>query len=240
MKRGLTMKRCLPLLLIASPLLVQAASAPATIVIAAYGDSTTAGVTSSGGRNIISKENEISYLQQMLQQKYGPAVRIENHGSPGAQLTELIRSPVSWEQRMAQSDARIILINYAINDARIYSAKNRPAGAESPEDFNRTLTSLIKTARAHHKQVVLQQPNPLCGRAERWNVWPYVWQLNQVAQQQQVPIVRQYQLIKQQDDWRSEMSADCIHPTKTLYKKKAEQTFELLSQQFDSVFKTTS
>ncbi|WP_312055483.1 SGNH/GDSL hydrolase family protein [Pantoea brenneri] len=234
------MKRCLPLLLIASPLLVQAASAPAAIVIAAYGDSTTAGVTSSGGRNIISKENEISYLQQMLQQKYGPAVRIENHGSPGAQLTELSRSPVSWEQRMAQSDARIILINYAINDARVYSAKNRPAGAESPADFNRTLTSLIKTARAHHKRVVLQQPNPLCGRAERWNVWPYVYQLNQVAQQQQVPIVRQYQLIKQQGDWRSEMSADCIHPTKTLYKKKAEQTFDLLSQQFDSVFKTTS
>ncbi len=240
MKPGLVMKRCLPLLLIASPLLVQAASAPAAIVIAAYGDSTTAGVTSSGGRNIISKENEISYLQQMLQQKYGPAVRIENHGSPGAQLTELSRSPVSWEQRMAQSDARIILINYAINDARVYSAKNRPAGAESPADFNRTLTSLIKTARAHHKRVVLQQPNPLCGRAERWNVWPYVYQLNQVAQQQQVPIVRQYQLIKQQGDWRSEMSADCIHPTKTLYKKKAEQTFDLLSQQFDSVFKTTS
>jgi len=46
MKRGLTMKRCLPLLMIASPLLVQAASAPATIVIAAYGDSTTGGVTS--------------------------------------------------------------------------------------------------------------------------------------------------------------------------------------------------
>ena len=240
MNRVKAMNRYLPLLLVAAPLLAQATPSPAAIVIAAYGDSTTAGVTSSGGRNVISKENEISYLQQMLQQKYGPAVRIENHGSPGAQLTELTKSSLSWDQRMAQSDASIILINYAINDARIYSAKNRPAGAESPEEFNRILTGLIKTAKAHHKQVVLQQPNPLCGRAERWNLWPYVYQLNQVAQQQQVPIVRQYQLIKQQGDWRSEMSADCIHPTKTLYKKKAEQTFELLSQHFDSVFKTTS
>lgn len=234
------MNRYLPLLLVAAPLLAQATPTPAAIVIAAYGDSTTAGVTSSGGRNIIIKDNEISYLQQMLQQKYGPVVRIENHGSPGALLTELTQSSLSWEQRMAQSDASIILINYAINDARIYSAKNRPAGAESPEDFNRILTGLIKTAKAHHKQVVLQQPNPLCGRAERWNLWPYVYQLNQVAQQQQVPIVRQYQLIKQQGDWRSEMSPDCIHPTSTLYKKKAEQTFELLSQHFDSVFKTNS
>ncbi|UIL53689.1 MULTISPECIES: SGNH/GDSL hydrolase family protein [Pantoea] len=234
------MNRYLPLLLVAAPLMAQATPTPAAIVIAAYGDSTTAGVTSSGGRNIIIKDNEISYLQQMLQQKYGPAVRIENHGSPGALLTELTQSSLSWEQRMAQSDASIILINYAINDARIYSAKNRPAGAESPEDFNRILTGLIKTAKAHHKQVVLQQPNPLCGRAERWNLWPYVYQLNQVAQQQQVPIVRQYQLIKQQGDWRSEMSPDCIHPTSTLYKKKAEQTFELLSQHFDSVFKTNS
>jgi len=240
MNRVKAMNRYLPLLLVAAPLMAQATPTPAAIVIAAYGDSTTAGVTSSGGRNIIIKDNEISYLQQMLQQKYGPAVRIENHGSPGALLTELTQSSLSWEQRMAQSDASIILINYAINDARIYSAKNRPAGAESPEDFNRILTGLIKTAKAHHKQVVLQQPNPLCGRAERWNLWPYVYQLNQVAQQQQVPIVRQYQLIKQQGDWRSEMSPDCIHPTSTLYKKKAEQTFELLSQHFDSVFKTNS
>jgi lysophospholipase L1-like esterase len=240
MNRVKAMNRYLPLLLVAAPLMAQATPTPAAIVIAAYGDSTTAGVTSSGGRNIIIKDNEISYLQQMLQQKYGPAVRIENHGSPGALLTELTKSSLSWEQRMAQSDASIILINYAINDARIYSAKNRPAGAESPEDFNRILTGLIKTAKAHHKQVVLQQPNPLCGRAERWNLWPYVYQLNQVAQQQQVPIVRQYQLIKQQGDWRSEMSPDCIHPTSTLYKKKAEQTFELLSQHFDSVFKTNS
>lgn len=231
------MTRLLPLLLIAAPVLAQATEAPAAVVIAAYGDSTTAGVTSSGGRNIISKENEMTWLQQMLQQKYGPAVRIENHGSPGAQVSELTKSKVSWEQRMAQSDASIILINYAINDARVYSGKNRPEGAESPQDFNRILTELIKTAKAHHKQVVLQQPNPLCGRAERWNVWPYVYQLNAVAEQQQVPIVRQYELIKQQSDWQSQMSPDCIHPTKELYRTKAQQTFVVLSQHFDAVLK---
>jgi len=233
------MTRFLPLLFIAAPMLVQAEDAPSTIVIAAYGDSTTAGVTSSGGRNIISKENEMTYLQQMLQQKYGPGVRIENHGSPGAQISELVNAKVSWEQRMAQSDASIILINYAINDARVYSGKNRADGAESPQDFNRMLTDLVKTARAHHKQVVLQQPNPLCGRAERWNVWPYVYQINAVAQQQQVPVVKQYEMIKQRKEWSSQMSPDCIHPTKDLYQFKAEQTFALLSQDFDAVFKST-
>jgi len=233
------MIRLFPLLLSAVPLLVQATEAPTTVVIAAYGDSTTAGVTSSGGRNVISKENEMTYLQQMLQEKYGPDVRIENHGSPGAQVSELVNSKESWEQRMAQSDASIILINYAINDARVYSGKNRPAGAESPQEFNRILTELVKTARAHGKQVVLQQPNPLCGRAEQWNVWPYVYQINEVARQQQVPVVRQYEFIKQQKKWDSQMSPDCIHPTKDLYQIKAQQTFTLLSHDFDAVFKST-
>ncbi|WP_313700463.1 SGNH/GDSL hydrolase family protein [Pantoea sp.] len=233
------MIRLLPLLLIASPLLVQATDAPATIVIAAYGDSTTAGVTSSGGRNVISKENEMTYLQQMLQEKYGHDVRIENHGSPGAQISELVNGKESWEQRMAQSDASIILINYAINDARVFSGKNRSHGAESPQDFNRILTELVKTAKAHGKQVVLQQPNPLCGRAEQWNVWPYVYQINAVAQQQHVPVVKQYELIKQQKEWSSQMSPDCIHPTKDLYEIKAQQTFALLSEDFDAVFKST-
>jgi len=233
------MIRLLPLLLIASPLLVQATDTPATIVIAAYGDSTTAGVTSSGGRNVISKENEMTYLQQMLQEKYGHDVRIENHGSPGAQISELVNGKESWEQRMAQSDASIILINYAINDARVFSGKNRSHGAESPQDFNRILTDLVKTAKAHGKQVVLQQPNPLCGRAEQWNVWPYVYQINAVAQQQHVPVVKQYELIKQQKEWSSQMSPDCIHPTKDLYEIKAQQTFALLSEDFDAVFKST-
>jgi len=232
------MIRLSPLFLIAAPLLAQATDAPASVVIAAYGDSTTAGVTSSGGRNVISKENEMTWLQQMLQEKYGPGVRIENHGSPGAQVSELVNSKVSWEQRMAQSDASIILINYAINDARVFSGKDRH-GAESPQEFNRILTELVKTAKAHGKQVVLQQPNPLCGRAERWNVWPYVYQINAVAQQQQVPVVQQYEMIKQQKEWSNQMSPDCIHPTKDLYQFKAEQTFALLSQDFDAVFKST-
>lgn len=233
------MIRFLPLLVIAAPLMVQAADAPAAVVIAAYGDSTTAGVTSSGGRNVISKENEMTYLQQMLQEKYGPDIRIENHGSPGAQVSELINAKESWEQRMAQSDASIILINYGINDAHVFSGKNHSHGAESPQDFNRILTDLVKTAKAHGKQVVLQQPNPLCGRAEQWNVWPYVYQINAVAREQQVPVVRQYELIKQQKTWNSQMSPDCIHPTKDLYQLKAQQTFALLSHDFDAVFKST-
>ncbi len=140
---------------------------------------------------------------------------------------------------MAESNASIILINYAINDARIYSGKNRATEAESPQDFNHMLTGLVRTAKAHHKQVVLQQPNPLCGRAERWNVWPYVYQINAVAHQQQVPVVKQYEMIKQQKEWSSQMSPDCIHPTKDLYHFKAEQTFALLNQNFDAVFKST-
>ncbi|MGP4130221.1 SGNH/GDSL hydrolase family protein [Pantoea tagorei] len=94
-------------------------------IIDAYGDSTTAGVTSSGGKNIIAPGNEMAYLQQMLQSKYGSAIEVKNHGVPGAQAAELLykkgtddTSP--WRERMANSSAQLILLNYAINDARHY------------------------------------------------------------------------------------------------------------------------
>lgn len=224
----------------AAPLLAQADEKPGNFIIAAYGDSTTAGVTASGGRNIISKNNEVSFLQQLLREKYGNNIEVKNHGMPGAQVSVLVfnddNSPQDWSERMAKSDANMILINYAINDARINFFKDKGARIESPQEYKRIMTELVKGAKANNKLVVLQEPNPICGKAERWNVWPYVYQLNEVAKEQQVPIVKQYSVIKQNRDWQSEMSPDCIHPNEMLYKQKAERTFDVLSSNFDRIF----
>lgn len=232
-------KKLMAVLLVAAPVLAQAADDKAAFVIAAYGDSTTAGVISSGGRNIITKNNEMNYLHQMLKDKYGADIQLKNHGSPGAQAAELVYSQdnkphLDWAERMAKSDANMILLNYGINDARIYFFKDKKAHQESPEEYKRIMTELVKVAKAHNKLVVLQEPNPICGRAERWNVWPYVYQLNEVAKEQQVPIVKQFSLIKENRDWQSEMSPDCIHPSEMLYKQKAQRTFDVLSATFDS------
>ena len=206
-------------------------------IIDAYGDSTTAGVMSSGGKNIIAPGNEMAWLQKMLQSKYGDAIEVKNHGVPGAQAAELLYNkgkddPSGWSERMANSSAQLILLNYAINDARHYFFKDKNAHLESPEEYGRIMTALVKEAKAHNKLVVLQEPNPICGKVERWNVWPYVYQLNEVAKAEGVPVVKQWTAIKAQRDWQSGMSADCIHPSESLYKLKAQQTFDVINANF--------
>ncbi|WP_380179196.1 SGNH/GDSL hydrolase family protein [Kalamiella sp. sgz302252] len=218
--------------------LAQAANESDAFVIAAYGDSTTAGVMSSGGKNIITPGNELAYLQKMLQSKYGSAIEVENHGLPGAQAAALLyrkgqEDTSLWRERMDNSSAKIILLNFAINDARHFFFKDKNAHLESPEEYARLMTELVKEAKAHNKLVVLQEPNPICGKAERWNVWPYVYQLNEVAKAQDVPIVKQWSAIKAQRDWQSGMSPDCIHPSEMLYQQKAQQTFNVISANFD-------
>jgi len=215
----------------------QAADGRGAFIIDAYGDSTTAGVMSSGGKNIITPGNEMANLQKMLQSKYGSAIEVKNHGVPGAQAAELLYNkgkddPSGWSERMAHSDAKLILLNYAINDARHFYFKDKNTHLESPEEYGRIMTTLVREAKAHNKLVVLQEPNPICGKVERWNVWPYVYQLNEVAKAEGVPIVKQWTAIKARRDWQSGMSADCIHPSESLYQQKAQQTFDVISANF--------
>ena len=91
------------------------------------------------------------------------------------------------------------------------------------------MTQLITIAREEGKQVILQEPHPICGRAEKWHVAPYVTKLDALAKAESVPLARQYQRILQMKDWQSLMSPDCIHPSEQLYRMKAEETFRCWS-----------
>lgn len=215
---------------------VLAAPAANTLQIDAYGDSTTAGVIKQQGKSRITKASEIGFLTQMLQQHYGSQLNIvvKNHGVPGAQAAELLykhggNDDSDWVKLMQQSPAKIVLLNFAINDARHVFFKDKRVHLESPEEYGRIMTRLVQVAKASHKQVILQEPNPICGKVARWNVWPYVWQLNQVAQQQQVAIVHQFSVIKANPAWQAQMSEDCIHPLEPLYQQKAVRTFRLIA-----------
>lgn len=229
-------KSILALLCLSASLTVQA-SQPAGFIIAAYGDSTTAGVVSRDGKNIISPHNEMSFLQRLLRQKYGQRIEVRNHGVPGQQAAELLYNKGAddasgWRERMENSPASLVLINYAINDARHNFFHDRRAHQENPAEYYRIMTALVQQAKAENKRVVLQEPNPVCGKIARWNIAPYVDELNRVAQQQNVPIVRQWSAIQQQSDWQHGMSPDCIHPSETLYQQKAQRTFAVIEAHY--------
>ena len=221
------------------------AASPASFIIEAWGGSSTRGVMAvrENGRlrNIVTAENEMAVLNQLLQAKYGDSVRVVNRGAPSAQAIELLNGRYKyqhnppWPEAMKRSSARLILLNFATNDARHFHFRDiEKAYQVSPQRYSEVMKALIDSARANGKAVVLQEPHPLCGRAEQWNVAPYAAQLGAVARAEQVPLVSQYQRIKNLPTWRALMSPDCIHPSEALYRIKALETFKVIERHFDA------
>lgn len=233
---------------VCSPAVAQSTS-PATFIIEAWGGSSTKGVLAvrENGRlrNIVSEHNEIAVLNQLLQAKYGSGVQVINRGAPSAQAIELLNGRYKyqhnppWQEAMKGSSARLILLNFATNDARHYHFHDIEKPYQvSPQRYSEVMTALIDSARANGKAVILQEPHPLCGRAEKWDVAPYAARLDAVARAEKVPLVSQYQRIQQMPDWRAMMSPDCIHPSEQLYRIKALETFRVIEQHFGAQLAT--
>lgn len=213
-------------------------------IIEAYGGSSTRGamaIRENGKlRAIYIKDNEIALINNWLADKYGSGIRVVNKGASSSQAMDLLnpkyfyKKNKSWREEMHNSPAKIILLNFATNDARHFHFRDIEKDYQvSPEKYTQVMTQLITIAREEGKQVILQEPHPICGRAEKWNVAPYVAKLDALAKAESVPLARQYQRILKMDNWQSLMSPDCIHPSEQLYRLKAEETFSVLVAQFN-------
>ncbi|WP_072208575.1 SGNH/GDSL hydrolase family protein [Pantoea dispersa] len=214
-------------------------------IIEAYGGSSTRGamaIKENGKlRAIYIKDNEIALINQWLQEKYGDGIRVVNKGASSSQAMDLLngkyfyKNNKSWREEMKKSPAKIILLNFATNDARHFHFRDIEKDYQvSPDKYTQVMTQLITIAREEGKQVILQEPHPICGRAEKWHVAPYVTKLDALAEAESVPLARQYQRILQMKDWQSLMSPDCIHPSEQLYRMKAEETFSVLVSHFNT------
>lgn len=216
-------------------------------IIEAYGGSSTAGVTAfrkGNGKliNVVTQGSEINYLRELLNKKYGNNIKVINRGRPSAQAIELLNGTYRykkdgvWTEQMKLSKAKLIILNFATNDARHYHFKDaKPDYVLSPDQYEKVMKELITIARENGKQVLLQEPHPLCGRAEKWDVSPYSARLEYLSKTMSVPLVNQYQRIQGMPSWQRMMAPDCIHPSDALYKIKAEETFKVLDANFSNL-----
>jgi acyl-CoA thioesterase-1 len=193
------------------------------VLIEAYGDSTTRGVSCSNGHCGLLAQNAVTWLQDALRADLGERVSVTNFGVPGAmayQLRDGVCRPrcAPWKTRVAQSHAQIVMFNYGINDA-VYD--------QTPDQFYRAETELVEAARAAGKLPVLETSNPLPDREMDAKLAALVDVTRRVAAQQRVPLVDQYAYIKGLPDWRSMMS-DGEHPKPELYRLKAREAYEVL------------
>ena len=197
--------------------------ARAQVLIEAYGDSTTLGISCIDGHCGPRPDNAVSYLQEALRQKYGARVTVTNLGVGGTMASQLRDGTehgrgAPWKDRLAASNAQIVTINYGINEVM---------HNQSPEQFYAAETDLVKTAQALGKLPVLQTSNPMPDGRLNTRLAAMADMTRRVAAEQQVPLVDQYAAISALPDWRSQMS-DGAHPKAELYRVKAQQDFQVL------------
>lgn len=203
------------------------------LLIEAYGDSTTLGISCIDHKCGPRAENAVAYLQDALRAKYGDNVTVTNFGVGGTMATQLDagndrRGGIPWEQRMSQSRAQVVTVNYGINEVM---------HNQTPEQFYEAETTLVKTAVAAGKLAVLETSNPMLDRRLNARLADMVAMTRRVAAEQRVPLVDQFAAVSQIPDWQHEMS-DGAHPSAPLYKAKADNDFAVLEPVVGRLIKT--
>jgi acyl-CoA thioesterase-1 len=193
------------------------------VVIEAYGDSTTLGISCSAGHCSPCPQNAVAYLQDALHTAYGERVSVVNLGVGGTMAYQLRDGTdrgrgVPWAQRLAASDAQIVTINYGINEVM---------HNQTPEQFYEAETALVKAALALGKEPVLQTSNPMPDSRLNARLAAMVEMTRRVAAEQHVPLIDQYAYISGLPDWQSMMS-DGAHPKPELYRLKAGQDLRVV------------
>lgn len=193
------------------------------VLIEAYGDSTTLGISCSDGRCGPRADNAVTYLQDALRAKYGVRVSVVNDGIGGTMATQLRDGTGPgrngpWKDRLAASNAQIVTINYGINEVM---------HNQTPEQFYQAETDLVKTAQALGKLPVLQTSNPMPDGRLNARLAEMAAMTRRVAAEQQIPLVDHYADISAMADWKTHMS-DGAHPKPELYRVKAQQDFQVI------------
>lgn len=199
------------------------ATATEPLLIEAYGDSTTLGISCARDECEEIKANAVANLQARLRARFGDGVTVTNLGRAGTMATQLYagidRRPVlTWPQRIQMSRARIVTINYGINEA----VQN-----QTLEQFYDVETSLTKAALASGKLPVLATSNPVLNDRLNARVAMMAAITRRVAREQEVPLIEQFEYISASPTWRGNMS-DGVHPNATLYRLKAKRDFAVL------------
>jgi acyl-CoA thioesterase I len=207
-----------------APMATLRAAAPAgTVLIEAYGDSTTLGTSCSDHRCGPLAQNAVTWLQDALHDDFGTHVTVTNLGVGGSMASQLLdgichgRCP-TFAARMAVSSAQIVTFNYGINEVM----QN-----QTPEQFYAAETALVKLARAAGKQPVLETSNPMPDPRRNAKLAAMVEMTRRVAAEQHVPLVDQYAYISGMPDWQMQMS-DGAHPKPELYRLKARESYAVL------------
>ncbi|MDB5796117.1 MAG: hydrolase family protein [Paucimonas sp.] len=188
-------------------------TASAPVVIDYYGDSTIWGLRSVSGGQVGVTAPAAFAAALPASGKYV----VRNEGVSGSTSCALLEGSdgkhPAWATQMANSNANVVIMNFAIND-------------EWKMDLNRyrsCMTALASQARAAGKKVVFETPNPTRDSyPASLDAWAQA--MRDLARSLQIPVIDQYQFLKNYLGGRSvtEICPDGLHPTDAVYVMKGK------------------
>ena len=158
--------------------------------IVAFGDSLTAGVTSSVVPTIVQLEPNKSYpaqLRDRLNQRYtAQTIRVTNAGVPGEDAASAISR---FQSELGRLQPDVVLLMEGTNDLSPSSLTPGIQGADGIE-------TMVRDARARGVDPILATIPPMrTSRGEEPMVVPYNDLIRQIAVRQGVPLIDVYQII---------------------------------------------
>ncbi|WP_257450380.1 SGNH/GDSL hydrolase family protein [Archangium lipolyticum] len=176
-------------------------------VVDYYGDSTVWGYKTGVGTRV-SKPAPAAFAEAL------PQVQVRNEGVSGTTACGLLNGTdgvhPAWSTQMSNSNATTVIINHAINDQWTYSLAT----------YKSCLTSLAQGAKSRGKRVIFETPNPT--RDSGGGLETYVAAMKEVAAQQQLSVIDQYQYLLDYLNGRSpyDICPDGLHPSDAVYEMK--------------------
>lgn len=198
------------------------------VVIDCFGDSTYWGLRAGviGGGRVDTPAPAM--LEKILQSYYGnTTITVNNRGISGNQTTNALRT---FEEEMRKSVAKIVYINYGLNDL----TGANPTGVSDPkinaEQYRQNLRKMVTIARKYNKVVILDSPNVQLAnhgggdfQFRMEGTQQFSNTMKQVAMELNVPFINQQYLTNKYLQGALNVPAafpDGLHPSQEVYLQK--------------------
>lgn len=176
-----------------------------------YGDSTIYGFVPGSKGARVSKPATASFAEA-LDDQYVVRNEAVNSGTACDLLNGTDKKHPAWASQMRGSDARIVILSFALNDQWV---------TKDVEKYAQCLRNLSKIAKENGKQVIFETPNP---DGYKGALPAYVNAMRKVAAEEGDPVIDQYKFLMDYlggGDVKT-IVPDLRHPSDAVYDMKGK------------------
>lgn len=188
-----------------------------------YGDSTiwgwkTNSADSSAGERVATPA-PAAFAQAL---PTSPKYEVINEGVSGSTACGLLRGEdgkhPAWDEQLAASKAKWVILNHGINDQKAYSIAT----------YRDCLRQLAQKAKEKGKEVIFETPNPIVPAS----LDDHAQTMRAVAAEEGAKVIDQYKQLMEYLNGRSasEICPDGLHPTQEVYIMKGQYAAKVFVQ----------